>query len=129
MRMKRSGLNSIGSNLNSQRLAQRAEYMDVFCNPGLLSKSWDFPDFASLHLGYMAKKHVNFICVRFIDHVLCELQRKHAQVGQQWVKPYYGLTRLQLTNVSPLIDADNIKDKCPNLLNNQPQSCCGALVT
>ena len=28
-----AGLNSIGLNLNSQRLAQRAEYKDVFCNP------------------------------------------------------------------------------------------------
>jgi len=28
-----SGLNSIGLNLNSQRLARRAEYMDVFSNP------------------------------------------------------------------------------------------------
>jgi hypothetical protein len=28
-----SGLNSIGLNLNSRRLAQRAEDMDVFCNP------------------------------------------------------------------------------------------------
>jgi hypothetical protein len=27
----------MGSNLNSRRLARRAEYMDVFCNPGLFS--------------------------------------------------------------------------------------------
>jgi hypothetical protein len=35
-RMQRSGLNSMGSNLNSRRLARRAEYMDVVCNPGML---------------------------------------------------------------------------------------------
>ena len=29
----KAGLNSIGLNLNSQRLAHRAEYMEVFCNP------------------------------------------------------------------------------------------------
>ena len=42
-------------------------------NPGLLSKSCVFPDYASLHPGYTAEKHVNFICDRFVDHVLCEL--------------------------------------------------------
>ena len=31
-----AGLNSIGLNLNSRRLAQRAEYKDVFCNPAAL---------------------------------------------------------------------------------------------
>jgi len=35
--------------------------MDVFCNPGLQSKSCAFPDFAALHPGYTANKHVNFI--------------------------------------------------------------------
>ena len=33
-----AGLNSIGLNLNSRRLARRAEYMDVFCNPVSLVK-------------------------------------------------------------------------------------------
>jgi len=31
-----AGLNSIGLNLNSERLARRADYMDVFCNPAAL---------------------------------------------------------------------------------------------
>jgi len=46
-----------------------AEYMDVFCNPGLLSKSSVFPDFATLHPGYTAITHVIFIYTRLLDHL------------------------------------------------------------
>jgi len=55
-----------------------AEYMDVFCNPGLLSKSGVFPDFAALRPGYTANKRVNFIGVCFTDRVLCEFHRTPA---------------------------------------------------
>jgi hypothetical protein len=33
-----AGLNSIGLNLNSRRLARRAEYMDVFCTKSVWSR-------------------------------------------------------------------------------------------
>ena len=33
-RMKQSGSNSIGSNLNARSATRRANYMDVICNPG-----------------------------------------------------------------------------------------------
>ena len=49
------GTNSIGLNFNSRRLARRAEYMDVFCNPVTLQylKSLDPGSKACRDDGYM----------------------------------------------------------------------------
>jgi hypothetical protein len=101
--MQRSGLNSIGLNLNSLWLARRAEYMEVFCNPGMLKVA----EKSRITLRFIQATGMRSMSARgvcFFGYFLCtskesnSLQQERNQMLVNMIIKYSRLLLLQRNN-------------------------------